>query len=560
MSWIDWLVLCSTLMAIVIYGLYKSRGQTDTTSYFKGNNSLPWYAVGLSVMATQASAITFLSAPGQAYTDGMRFIQYYFGLPLAMIVICAVFIPLYHKLNVYTAYEFLETRFDLKTRSLTALLFLIQRGLASGLTIYAPAIILSTLLSWDIFYTNLAIGGLVIVYTYFGGSKAVSYTQLAQMSIILIGIFIAAIQILQLLPQHINLSDAVKISGYMGKMNIIDTQLNFNEKYNLWSGILGGFFLSLSYFGTDQSQVGRYISGKSVTEIRYGLLFNGFLKIPMQFFILFIGVLLFSFYTFQKPPIFFNQNLENTLINSSYSSEYQKISQQYDSIFEMKKALTNVWLESQNSDIQIWKEISSCQEKMDLLRLESKSLIAKEDKSKDTNDINYIFLDFVLRYFPVGMIGLLIAVIFSASMSSTSSELNALASTSVVDIYRRSIAKDKTESHYLKASKMGTLIWGIFAISVSNIATKMGSLIEAVNVLGSIFYGTILGVFLVAFFVKYIHGKAVFIAAVIAQLVTILFFYFSQLGFLWYNLLAPSVIIVVGLLLQFIFNMQNLKK
>jgi SSS family solute:Na+ symporter len=554
MSWIDWIVLIGTMSFIVTYGLYKSRGQNSTESYFKGNNSLPWYTVGLSVMATQASAITFLSAPGQAFTDGMRFIQYYFGLPLAMIVICAVFIPLYHRLNIYTAYEFLENRFDLRTRSLTAFLFLIQRGLAAGLTIYAPGIILSSILGWDIFYTNLAIGGVVLVYTYLGGTKAVSYTQMGQMGIILTGMFLAGYTLVGMLPSNVGFTDALKLGGALGKMNIIDTRLNFDEKYNLWSGLLGGFFLSLSYFGTDQSQVGRYISGKSIKEIRLGLLFNGALKIPMQFFILLVGILLLAFYQFQKPPLIFNKSIENAAFSSSYRAEYTQLSNELEALHVQKSLHANTILKEGAGADEAKLQLQNLNIKTDSLRKEAKALIKKHEPGKDTNDVNYIFIDFVTRFLPVGLIGLLIAVIFSASMSSTSSELNALASTSIIDIYKRSIHQKGSEEHYLKASKVGTLIWGILAILVANLATKMGSLIEAVNVLGSLFYGTILGVFLVAFFFKFIKGKAVFYAALVAQASTIYFFYMTEIGFLWYNLLGPAIIISVGSILQWIFR------
>jgi solute:Na+ symporter, SSS family len=562
MSTIDWVVLICTLAFIVIYGLYKSRGQKNTESYFKGDRSLPWYTVGLSVMATQASAITFLSAPGQAYDDGMRFVQYYFGLPLAMILICAVFIPLYHKLNIYTAYEFLESRFDLKTRSLTAFLFLIQRGMATGLTIYAPGIILSSILGWNIYYTNLAIGGLVLLYTFTGGTKAVSYTQMGQMAIILIGMLLAGYTLVSLMPSNVGFVDAVKLGGELGRMNIIDTKLDFNEKYNIWSGILGGFFLALSYFGTDQSQVGRYISGKSIREIRLGLLFNGALKIPMQFFILLVGVLLLVFYQFERPPLIFNKVVETKALESDYRQEYIELQQQMEVYYLEKTEIAQrlVGRDSDDPSMSIDKtNLRQLQFQVDSLRGEAKALINAHDPVMDTNDVNYIFIDFITRYLPMGLIGLLIAVIFSASMSSTSSELNALASTSVMDIYKRSIMPGSNEAHYFLASKIGTLFWGIIAIIVANLATKMGSLIEAVNILGSIFYGTILGVFLVAFFVKFIKGNAVFIAALIAQLTTIYCYFYTDLGFLWFNLLGPAIIITTGTLIQLYLNSRGAK-
>jgi solute:Na+ symporter, SSS family len=555
MSYIDWIVLFVTLASIVIYGLYKSRGQKTIESYFKGNNSLPWYTVGLSVMATQASAITFLSAPGQAYTDGMRFVQYYFGLPIAMIVICVVFIPRYHKLNVYTAYEFLENRFDLKTRSLTALLFLIQRGLATGLTIYAPSIILSSILGWNIYYTNMIIGGVVLLYTYSGGTRAVSYTQMGQMAIILVGMVAAGVIIVQLMPEEIGFGDALRIGGKLGHMNIIDTEFDLNNKYNIWSGIIGGFFLALSYFGTDQSQVGRYISGKSINQIRLGLIFNGALKIPMQFFILLIGILLLAFYQFEKQPLFFNSVEQTKVLNSPYADEYNLLEAELTDIHRLKKDKTFELVQAmqlkENIKVdQLSTQIKNHQSEIQELRDKAIVIIKKNDSLADTNDTNYIFLDFVTKYLPHGLIGLLIAVIFSASMSSTSSELNALASTSVIDIYRRSLNKDKSASHYLKSSKYATLIWGILAIGVASIASELGSLIEAVNVLGSLFYGTVLGIFLTAFFIKWVKGTPVFIAALFAQASVFYFYFFTELGFLWFNLLGAGIVMILSIIFQ----------
>jgi len=555
MSTLDWIVLIFTITFIVVYGIYRSRGLINIEGYFKGNNSLPWYAVGLSVMATQASAITFLSAPGQAYTDGMRFIQYYFGLPLAMIMICVVFIPLFHRLNVYTAYEFLENRFDLKTRSLAASLFLIQRGLAAGLTIYAPSIILSSILEWNIYVTNAIIGGIVLLYTYSGGTKAVSYTQLGQMIVILLGMVLAGVMIVRLMPEDIGFSDALLISGKLGHMNVIDLEFNLNEKYNVWSGLIGGFFLALSYFGTDQSQVGRYISGKSLSQIRIGLIFNGLVKIPMQFFILLIGILLLSFYQFQQPPLFFNDVETKKILSSEYAEDYKALQNELTAIHVEKEADVRRILElnkaGRESEMRLLQQqLLTKNQKVIELRESGKALMKQNDGFADTNDTNYIFLDFVTKHLPKGMVGLLIAVIFSASMSSTSSELNALASTSIVDVYKRTIKKNQSAEHYLKSSKAATFIWGIMAISVANIASELGSLIEAVNVLGSLFYGTILGIFLTAFFLKKIKGGSTFYAALIAEAVVLYCFFFTDLTFLWFNLLGAALVMIIS----FLFN------
>lgn len=555
MSAIDWIVLILTIGFIVLYGIYRSRGQRSMEGYFRGNNTLPWYTVGLSIMATQASAITFLSAPGQAYTDGMRFVQYYFGLPLAMIVICIVFIPLYHKLNVYTAYEFLEKRFDLKTRSLAASLFLIQRGLAAGLTIYAPSIILSSIMEWNIYATNAIIGGLVLLYTYSGGTKAVSYTQLGQMSVILVGMVLAGVMIVRLLPEDIGFQDALMVSGKLGHMKVIDLEFNLNEKYNVWSGIIGGFFLALSYFGTDQSQVGRYISGKSLSQIRIGLIFNGLVKIPMQFFILLIGILLLAFYQFQQPPLFFNDVETKKILKSEYAESYSQLQAELSTLHQEKRKdvediISYSRANNQTEVDRIQKQLLAKNRELINLRERGMAMMKQNDPLSDTNDTNYIFLDFVTKHLPKGLVGLLIAVIFSASMSSTSSELNALASTSIVDVYKRNIKKNAPPAHYLKSAKTATFLWGIMAISVANIASELGSLIEAVNVLGSLFYGTILGIFLTAFFIKKIKGGSTFYAAIVAELVVLYCFFFTELTFLWFNLLGAAVVMLVSFILN----------
>ncbi len=555
MSIIDWLVLIGTLVFITWYGIRKSRGSKNIEGYLLGNKTLPWYTVGLSIMATQASAITFLSAPGQAFTDGMRFIQFYFGLPLAMVVLSITVVPIFHRLKVFTAYEYLENRFDLKTRSLGAFLFLIQRSLAAGLTIYAPAIILSSLLGWNIYLTNICIGGIVIIYTVAGGTKAVSYTQTGQMVIILSGMALAGIILFQMLPESLSFGDVITIAGHSNKLNLVDTSLEINNRYNLWSGLIGGFFLALSYFGTDQSQVGRYLSGSSITQSRLGLLFNGIVKIPMQMAILFIGALLYVFYMFVPQPVFFNSVETNKLKKSEYAAEYYAIEAEFNALQLAKRETTLELLDAVKSDntelIAQKKEIIRSQQKsQESIRNNLKVVIKENDKLADTNDVNYIFLRFVTDYLPVGIIGLIIAVIFAASMSSTSSELNALASTFVVDIYKRSLHKEGDSTHYLNASRWATIGWGVFAIGIAMFAGKLGSLIEAVNILGSIFYGTILGIFLTGFYLKHIQGNAVFIAAVIAECVVIVCYNFTEISFLWYNVIGCLLVMILATLIQ----------
>lgn len=561
MSALDWFVLLFSLVGIAAYGMYKSRGATNIESYLKGDESVPWYMVGLSIMATQASAITFLSAPGQAYTDGMRFVQYYFGLPIAMIVLSIFFLPIYNKLNVFTAYEFLEKRFDQKTRVFTSLLFLTQRGLASGLTLYAPSLILSALLGWNIYYTNLFIGGIVIIYTVAGGSKAVSYTHLQQMTIIFIGMFLAAYMIVHLLPPDIGFVDAVKMGGKLGKMNVIDVSFDFSNKYNIWSGLIGGFFLALSYFGTDQSQVSRYIGAKDLSQSRMGLLMNGFIKVPMQFFILLIGVLLFVFYQFMPAPLFFNSNEIKKLEESKYASQWSAINNEHQQLLEERKSaafgLNQALKAEKESEIQKHQHFLVQTEKdLSVLKKQATDLMKLNDPKAETNDTNYIFLRYVIDYLPHGLIGLLIAVIFAASMQSKSAELNALASCTIVDIYKRSFKKDGSDEHYLKASKWGTALWGVYAIGVAMFANKLGSLIEAVNVLGSLFYGTILGIFLVAFMFKNIIGSSAFYAAVITEIVVLFLYFFTEVSFLWFNLFGSVLVII----LSFIFNWFKQKK
>ena len=548
---IDWIILSITLIFIVVYGSYVTRKNTNVQDYIKGGNDTKWWTIGLSVMATQASAITFLSTPGQAFHSGMGFVQFYFGLPIAMVIICVVFIPMYHRLKVYTAYEFLEGRFDVKTRTLTAILFLIQRGLSAGITIFAPAIILSAVLGWDLLLLNIIIGFLVIIYTVSGGTKAVNVTQKQQMIIIFLGMFIAFWMIVIQLPAEITFTKALEIAGASGKMEILDFSFDFNNRYTVWSGFIGGTFLMLSYFGTDQSQVQRYLSGKSVRESQLGMVFNGLLKVPMQFFILLVGVMVFVFYQFNTSPLNFNPKANEVLRKSSYGGDYIKLTEEHIEIENIKKGLLIDGI--QKHEIA---EIQLLNSKDASLKEASKVIIDKINienplEKIESNDKDYVFIYFILNNLPKGLIGLLLAVILSAAMSSTASELNALASTTAIDLYRRSNKFEKSESHYVKASKWFTLLWGIIAISVACIANLFDNLIQLVNIIGSIFYGNVLGIFLLAFFIKYVEGNAVFIAAIITQILIIIIWYLNYLPYLWLNLLGCVLVMLIAVLFQF---------
>lgn len=554
LSWIDWSIMLGTLFFIVAYGVWKTRGSKNIEGYLLGGKESNWWTIGLSVMATQASAITFLSTPGQAYMEGMGFVQFYFGLPLAMIIISTVFIPLYYKLKVYTAYEFLENRFDNKTRLLTASLFLLQRGLAAGITIYAPAIILSQIIGWSLNFTILFIGALVIIYTVSGGTKAVSQTHKQQMAVIFLGMFIACGFLISYIGDFVDLGSGLELAGIMDKMEVIDWEFNPGSKYNIWSGIIGGLFLQLSYFGTDQSQVQRYLSGKSIRESRLGLMFNGLLKIPMQFFILFVGILLFVFYQFIMPPLHFNQANVDLVKQSEYASEYDQLQSEQTEIFQQKKAIMLDFSKNEENK-ELGPEIQNLHEQERKLMSQSKALISQVNPDAETEDDDYIFITFVINYLPVGIIGLLLAVIFSAAMSSTSAELNALASTATVDVYKRNLKKSGSEKHYLLSSKLFTLFFGLFAIAFAAMASLFENLIEAVNILGSLFYGTILGIFLVAFFIKWVKANAVFIAALFAQSIIILLYSLNrmeiiELAYLWYNLIAPALVIGLAIIIQ----------
>lgn len=560
MSWIDWLVLIVTLFAVIAFGVYKSKGERNLHHYFKSGNSMSWFIILLSIMGTQASAITFLSAPGQAYTDGMRFVQYYFGLPLAMVVLCITFVPIFHKLKVFTAYEFLEQRFDLKTRTLASVLFLIQRGLSTGISIYAPSIILSSLLGWNIYLTNIVMGGLLIIYTVTGGTKAVAYTHVQQLAVVFVGMFLAAYMVVKLLPEEVGFWDALKISGTMGKLNVIETHIDvsdpawWKDRYNIWSGVIGGFFLALSYFGTDQSQVGRYLSAKSIRQSRIGLLMNGLVKVPMQFLILLIGALVFTFYLYFSSPVFFNQKQIEKVYAGPYANELRIHERSFDSLNKIKQVQVNSLLLAFDAENE--KEIESARQKIQNTEVQAQKIrenaiktIKKSDNLADTNDTNYIFLYFVLHHLPKGLIGLLIAVIFLSAWGSIAAALNSLASTSMIDIYQRIWVKTKDDAHYYSLSKWITLFWGLFSIAVAMFASKLGSLIEAVNILGSLFYGTILGIFLVAFYMKKIRGFAVFWAAILTEAIVIAVFMSDIISFLWLNVIGCLLVIGISWML-----------
>lgn len=562
MQLFDWIILLTTLLFIVIYGVWKTKGSKNVEDFILGNNETPWHVVGLSVMATQASAITFLSTPGQAYHDGMGFVQFYFGLPIAMVLICATFIPIYHKYKVYTAYEYLEKRFDLKTRSLAAVLFLVQRGLGTGLTIYAPAIILSAILGWNLTYMNIFIGISVIIYTFSGGTKAVNVTQKQQMFVIMLGMFSTFFLILHYLPNDMTFSSALHIAGANDKMNIVDFSFDPEQKYTFWSGITGGFFLALAYFGTDQSQVGRYLSGKSVRESQMGLIMNGLLKVPMQFFILLTGVMVFVFFQFNPVPLNFNPNNKTVIENSKYKKEYQALENKLNALSEDKKVINLLYIDQLNQDYDnptLRKELVALSNKEKDLRDRAKDIISKADPDSETNDKDYVFFHFVLNYLPKGLIGLLLAVILSAAMSSTASGLSALASTTAIDIYKRNLKTEKSETHYLNATKFFTLMWGVIAILFACIGTLFENLIQLVNIIGSIFYGTVLGIFLVGFYIKKVQSQAVFYSAVISQITIFIIYYFAifiypsgeeKLGYLWLNFIGALLTIVLSMVIQ----------
>ena len=533
MSTIDWTILITTLTSIIIYGIYKSRTTKNLEGYFLSNRSLPWYLVLLSIMGTQASAVTFLTGPGQAYSDGMRFVQYYFGLPLAMIVISIFFVPVFSKLKVYTAYEFLENRFDVKTRTFTSALFLLSRGLSTGVSIFAPSLVLSSLMGWNIYYTNLVMGGLLIIYTMSGGAKAVAHTQKLQMIIVFVALFLTGYLAVKLLPEAVNFADALKVGGQNGKMNIIttgftDKGFDWKDKYNIWSGLIGGFFLALSYFGTDHSQVGRYLTAKNIKESRKGLLINGLVKVPMQFFILLIGILIFSFYQYTKGPVYFDKVTQEQAKQTIKKDSLNMLEAQYNTAFAMPdKTEANA------------------------LRKTYAGVMKRAMKNDDTKDTNFIFLWFVKENLPVGLIGLIFAIIFLAAWGSIAAALNSLAACTVIDFHKKFFTKKDTDVDDYKISQWYTLAWGIFSIIISMFAYNIGnSLIEAVNIIGSLFYGVILGVFLVAFWLKFVKGNAVFYAAIISELLVIIIYRMDIISFLWLNVIGALLVIFFSMLLQ----------
>ncbi len=555
MSRIDWLVMSAFLLFVALYGIWKTRGKKDIQGYLLANKSTPWYTITLSIMATQASAITFLSAPGQAYVDGMRFVQLYFGQPIALVIVCVTAVPIFHRLKVYTAYEFLEQRFDLKNRTLGSVLFLIQRGLAAGFTIFAPALIISVLLGWDIRITIFMIGGMVIAYTTTGGTDAVNKTHLLQMFIITAGMGTAFFMIFRLLPGDVSFVDAAHVAGKLGKMNVVNFAFDFNNRYNIWSGLIGGTFLALSYFGTDQSQVQRYLSGRTIAQSRIGLLTHGIIKVPMQFSILLIGAMIFVFYQFVIPPLFFNP-VETAKVKSGvYAEEYNRLEVDLSRVHQQKQVHIRDMLSALESrtDAQVEGAVQKLRQSRSselVIRDQAIELIRRTDPEADTNDTNYIFLSFVINFLPVGVVGLILAAILSASMSSTSAELNALASVTVIDIYKRVFKRKASDRHYLFASRVATVFWGIYAINFALFANRLGSLIEAVNILGSLFYGTILGIFLIAFYFKKIGGHATFTAAIVAELSVLACQFFTDIPYLWFNVIGCVVLIALAHVLE----------
>ncbi len=562
MRTLDWIVLGLTLLSIVLYGLYKGRGSRNLKSFLLADRQMRWYTVALSIMATQASAITFTSTPGQAYVDGMRFVQFYFGLPLAMVILSITAVPIFHKLGVYTAYEYLEYRFDLKTRTLTSIIFLISRGLAAGMTIYAPSLVLSVMLGWDIRLTSTLIGGIIIIYTTSGGVKAVNWTDFQQMIIIMFGMAVAFMMTIFLLPEGIGFGDALHVSGGMGRLNVVDFSFDLGNRYNFWSGLIGGTLVALAYFGTDQSQVQRYLTGQSVRQSRLGLLFNGMAKVPMQFFILLIGAMVFAFYQFERPPLFFNPVEIQKIEQSPYAEQFRTVEQRYEQAFQEKTEAVKGYLAAKRAgDGQLIKEaqssLATAANHAEAIRAEGIEILKINDPEVDTSDTNFVFLSFVMKYLPLGLVGLVFACIFAASMSSTSSELSALATCSVVDVYRRHFKRERSEKHYLLVSRLAMAMWGVYAIIFAQYASRLGSLVEAVNTLGSLFYGTMLAIFLIAFYLKWIRGTATFWAAFVGEAVVLYCFFFTQIPWLWYNVVGCGVVVGVAIISQSILRKKT---
>jgi solute:Na+ symporter, SSS family len=566
MRTLDWIVLVVFVLFSLIWGMVKGRGSRTTRRYLLADKTMPWYAVALSIMATQASAITFLSTTGQAYADGMRFLQFYFGLPIAMVLLAKVAVPTFHRLDVYTAYQYLETRFDLKTRVLTSSIFLIQRGLAASLTLFAPALILSVVLGWDMRVTIWIIGVVVVIYTVYGGVLGVNWNDFQQFIVIMGGMLVALIITVLLLPDDVSFGDAVSVAGAMGRLNAVDFSFDWQNRYNFWSGLIGGLFLALAYFGTDQSQVQRYLTARSVTQSRMGLLFNGMAKVPMQFFILFVGAMVFVFYQFVPPPLFFNPGEEAKIKASPLAADYLQLEMQYQRMTEQRQASIRGYLQATRNGSDF--EARAAQQRLvedyrqsEEVRRQALALIRENDPRANTNDINYVFLTFVTTFLPAGLVGLIIVIVFGATMTSTSSELNALATCSVIDVYQRIFRRTAKDEHYVKVSRFATALWGLFAILVSERAARLGTLVEAVNILGSLFYGTVLGVFLLAFFFKRVRGTAAFAAAILGQGVVLYLFAFTSVSFLWYNVFGSAAVVLIGLVLTALlpFNKQTIR-
>lgn len=551
----DWVVLGATLLLILLYGLWKGRGSGTVRGFLLADRSMKWYTVALSIMATQASAITFTSTPGQAYADGMRFVQFYFGLPLAMVVLAITAVPIFHRLGVYTAYEYLERRFDARTRVLTTIIFLVSRGLAAGMTIYAPSLMLSVMLGLDIRTTSLIIGGLVILSAASGGVKAINHSHVFQFLVVMGGMVIAFVMAVHLLPADVSFADALSISAVTGRLDTVDWSFDFSSRYNLWSGLVGGMFVALAYFGTDQSQVQRYLTGKSITESRLGLLFNGMVKVPMQFFILLLGVAVFAFFQFIQPPLFFNP-VEMEKVRSGASAQaIERLESEHHTLFEKKLTEAREYLQArkrgdERAIAEKKQRLQSLQQRSETLHTETSMLVAQSASGSDGNDTNYIFLSFVLNFLPMGLVGLIIACIFLASMSSSASELSALATISVVDIYSRFVRHERNEKRDVLISRLMMVFWGLYGIGFAQYASRLGSLVEAVNILGSLFYGTMLGIFLLAFYVKSVGGTGAFIGAIAGELVVLYCFRFTTIAWLWYNVIGCLVVVSVGIVIS----------
>lgn len=546
---LDWTILVGSLVLVVAYGLWRSRDSGTVNKYLLAGKTMPWYAMAFSIMATQASAITFISTTGQSYVDGMRFVQLYFGLPLAMVILAATAVPIFHRANVYTAYEYLERRFDAKTRALVSVLFLIQRGLAIGVALYAPAIVLTVLLGWPDRLTTLVMGGLVVFYTTIGGIKAVTWADFQQMLVMLTGLVAALVTAVWLLPREVSFLDAVHLAGAAGKLNPVVTRLDWNDRYNLWSGLLGGMFLALAYFGCDQSQVQRYLTGRSIAQSRLSLLFNAAAKVPMQFLILFIGTIVFVFYTFEKPPMVF-QPVEAARLEQS-GAFYRDLAARYEAAFEERRRAAGQLLEARRQgeqaavarSLQQYRQASLA---FEAAREEGLRLVRQERNQPSFNDTNYIFLGFVTRYMPAGLVGLVMAAIFAAAMSSISAEINSLATVSVIDIYQRHFRREATDAHYLKAARLATVFWGAYAVVTAEFGSSLGALIEAVNILGSYFYGGLLGVFVLAFYFRGVTGNGAFYGVLAGEAAIFLTAYLTGLSFLWYNVVGCLVVVAVG--------------